>query len=122
MLKVFRKGPDRVDLELAGKLDSDAMKRGLDELLDASENIEHGRMLYRILGFDWPTLGAIGVELSRLPRLLRLIGRFDRIAVIVDRGWLQKASELEGALIPGLKIKAFDPDDEAAAEIWLSRG
>ncbi|MEO0997121.1 MAG: STAS/SEC14 domain-containing protein [Pseudomonadota bacterium] len=122
MLKVFRKGPDRVDLELAGKLDSDAMKRGLDELLDASEDVENGRMLYRIRDFDWPTLGALGVELSRLPRLLKLIGRFDRVAVVVDKGWLHKASELEGALIPGLDIKAFEPENEAAAEIWLSRG
>jgi hypothetical protein len=77
-------------------------------------------MLFRIKGYDLPTLGAIGVELSRLPEAFRFIRKFDRAAVLADKGWVRKASEIEGALMPGLEIKAFDLDEEAEAESWLS--
>lgn len=120
MFQVTPNGPNRIDIELGGKLDSDGMKAALSELVAKAEGIEHGRMLYRIEGFKLPTLGAIGVEMSRLPELFRLIKKFDRVAVLADKKWIQGASEVEGALIPGLTIKAFDADQEAAAEAWLT--
>jgi hypothetical protein len=120
MLQIESKGPNRIDLELSGKLDANEMKSALDELISKAEDIEHGRMLYRIVEFHLPTLGAIGVELSRLPGLLRMVGRFDRVAVLTEKEWLKKASEFEGALIPGLEIKAFALDEESQAEAWLA--
>ena len=120
MFRITPNGPNRIDIELSGKLDSDDMKIALDELVSSAKDIEHGRMLYRIEDFELPTLGAIGVELSRLPDLFRLIRNFDRAAVLADKKWIQTVGEIEGALIPGLKIKAFDPDEEALAEAWLA--
>ena len=120
MLTITPNGTNRLDLELNGKLDSDDMKIALDQLVRHAEDIAHGRMLYRITDLEWPTLGAIGVELSRLPELFRLIKRFDRAAVLSDKKWLQKVSELEGSLIPGLEIKAFDLDQQEEAEAWLA--
>lgn len=120
MFQILLNDPNRIDIEFDGKLNSDGMKAALDELVSKAEGIEHGRMLYRIGDFKLPTLGAIGVELSRLPELFRLIRRFDRVAVLADRKWIQNASEIEGALIPGLKIKAFDRDQETEAESWLA--
>ena len=120
MFQVELNGSNRIDIEFCGKLDSDEMKIALDELISKSKGIEHGQMLYRIEDFKLPTLGAIGVELSRLPELFRLIRKFDRAAVLADKKWVQNASEIEGALIPGLKIKAFDLDQEAEAEAWLA--
>ncbi|EXF45095.1 hypothetical protein BAY1663_02503 [Pseudomonas sp. BAY1663] len=121
MFQVARRGENRIDIDFSGKLDSDAMRAALDDLLFKSEGIEHGRMLYRIGEFDLPTLGAVGVELSRLPQLFRFIRRFDRCAVLSDKDWLRKASELEGAVIPGLTVKAFDLHQEADASAWLER-
>ncbi len=120
MFRVNPNGPNRIDIEISGKLDSDEMKIALDELTANSEGIENGTMLYRIDDFEIPTLGAIAVELSRIPELFKLIGRFDRVAVLSSKKWIQNASEIEGALIPGLEIKAFDLDEEAEAEMWLA--
>ena len=77
-------------------------------------------MLYVVLDFQLPTLGAIGIEFSRLPSMLGLMKKFDRAAVLTDKTWLKKASEFEGALFPGLEIKAFHIDQKAEAEAWLS--
>jgi len=119
MFEVKRIGSNRIDIEFGGKLNSDEMKAALDELLAKTADIEHGTMLYRVDDFAIPTLGAIGVEISRFPELFRMIRKFDRAAVLVDQSWIQKVSELEGALIPGLEIKAFDRDKEGEAEAWL---
>ncbi len=120
MFSVTPNGLNRVDIEFGGKLDSDAMKVALDDLAEKTKGIKNGRMLYRVNDFQLPTLGAIAVELSRLPKLFSLICKFDRVAVLADKDWVRKVSEIEGALIPGLDIKGFDLDQEAEAETWLA--
>lgn len=120
MFKVIQKGMNRLDIEMSGKLDSDEMKIALDELVSKSKDIENGKMLYEVIDFHLPSLAAIGIEFSRLPSMFRLMKRFDRAAVLTDKVWLQKVSELEGALYPGLEIKAFNRDQKVEAEAWLS--
>jgi hypothetical protein len=120
MFNVSKNGPNRLDLEFGGKLDSDDMRAALDLFVEQSKGIQSGRMLYKIGDFKIPTLGAIGVEFSRIPELLKVIKQFDRAAVLCNKKWVQKVSEFEGMLIPGLEIKAFDYDDNDGAEGWLA--
>ncbi len=120
MFKVTRLADDRLDIELSGRLDSEEMKTALDELVAESENIDNGKMLYDIIEFNMPSMDAIAIELSRLPELFGLIKKYSRIAVLSDTSWIKKASELEGMLIPGLDIKAFDRNQRAEAEQWLA--
>lgn len=120
MFKVTRTAEDRLDIQLEGKLEKDSMEAALDDFANESEGIKNGKMLYVINDFQFPSLEAIGVELSRLPSLFRLINQFEKAAVITDEAWLKHASELEGLLIPGLQIKAFSSSAQDAAEQWLS--
>lgn len=122
MLRITKPAPNRLDIELKGTLDADAMEKALDELLALSEDVTNGRMLYTIPEFSMPTLGAIGVELRRLPKLFGLLGKFDRCAVLSDTAWLRTAAEVEGKLFPGIEIKAFELGDADAAEAWLAEG
>jgi hypothetical protein len=119
MFKVEQNGMNRLDIQLSGKLNTEEMKIALDDLVSKSENIENGKMLYEIIDFHLPSLGAIVIELSRLPSMFGLMKKFDRAAVLTDKTWLKKASEFEGALFPGLEIKAFSRDQKAEAEAWL---
>ena len=120
MFKVTEHGINRLDIEMSGKLNSEEMKTALDELVSKSESIENGRMLYDVIDFHLPSLGAIGIEISRLPSMFRLMKKFKRAAVLTDKTWLKRASKFEGAFIPGLEIKAFNRDQKEAAETWLS--
>jgi hypothetical protein len=119
MFHVTRIGDKRIDVDFSGKLDSSEMRFALDELLRKSEDISNGHLLLRIGDFDVPTLGAMGVELARIPQLFRFIRRFDRCAVVSGKEWLRRASEIEGALFPGLTIKAFDELQNTEAHNWL---
>jgi hypothetical protein len=122
MFHITKPSANRLDIEIKGSLDTETMRTALDELIAQSGDIRKGLMLYTITAFSLPTLGAIGVELSRLPKLLSLIGKFERCAVLSDAQWLRTAAAIEGALIPGLAIKSFELDERAAAEAWLQAG
>ena len=120
MFKVTKIGENRLDLELSGKLNSEEMQTALDELEIQSQDIKDGVMLYDVVEFNLPSLGAIAIELSRLPSMFGLIKKFRKAAVLTDKNWIQKASEFEGMVIPGLEIKAFNRDQREDAELWLS--
>ena len=120
MFKVTQNGMNRLDIEMSGKLNSEEMQTALDELVSKSKNIENGKMLYDVIDFHLPSLGAIGIEFSRLPSMFGLMKKFDRAAVLTDKTWLKKVSEFEGVLYPGLEIKAFNRDQKEEAEAWLS--
>lgn len=119
MVKIKRVGEDRLDIEMSGKLDTEMMAKVLDELVEKSECIENGKILYDVIDYQLPSLGAIILEFARLPQMLGLMKRFRRAAVLSDKAWLKTISELEGKLIPNLEIKAFDRDERAAALEWL---
>lgn len=120
MLNVSKPSTNRIDIELSGALDADAMRLALDHLTEESENITNGKMLYKISDFEMPTLGAIGVELFRIPKLFSLVGKFERCAVLCDIAWIRTAAEIEGSVIPSLAIKSFALADAEAAEAWLN--
>lgn len=119
MLRITKPAADRVDIDLDGRLDAEGMRTALDQLIAASEGVTHGRMLYRITDFAMPTLGALGVEITRLPKLFGMLGRFDRCAVLSDAAWLRKAAAIEGALMPGIEIRSFELGEAEAADAWL---
>jgi hypothetical protein len=120
MFKINRIGKDRLDIEMSGKLGTEEMKIALDELVSKSEDIEKGKMLYDVVDYHLPSLGAIAIEFSRLAAMLGWLKKFDRAAVLTDKTWLKKISEFEGMFFPGLEIRAFDRDQRAQAQAWLS--
>jgi hypothetical protein len=119
MFEVRQNGENRLDIKMSGKLNADEMRIALDELVEEAKNIENGKMLYDIVDYHLPSLEAIAIEFSRLPSMIRWMKKFNRAAVLTDKKWLKKASEFEGALFPGLEIKAFNRDQKAEAEAWL---
>ncbi len=120
MIKVITQCPTRVDISISGALDADMMREGLDELFAKVEGITDGRMLYTITDIAMPTLGAIGVEMEKLPKLFGLLGKISKCAVLADAAWVRKVAAFEGALLPGMTIKSFDMSDRDAAESWLA--
>ena len=120
MFKVTKKSDTRIDIDLSGSLHAEEMRAGLDVLIAESAGMTKGVMLYRITNFMMPTIGAFGVEMSRLPALFGLLSKFDKCAVLCDTDWIRKVAEVEGALLPMLEIRTWGLKDEEAAEAWLA--
>jgi len=120
MLKIELREPDFLYLELDGEINAREMDIGLNQMIDASKDIIHGKLLYRITNFQFPTLGAIGIEFSKLPQLFTMISKFDRMAVLVEEQWLKNTAQFEGWLLPGVEIGAFDLDENDLAMAFLN--
>lgn len=119
MLRIEKENDTLVRLELDGQLDATEMKLGLDQLIEVTEGMRNGKMLYLIKNFEIPTLGAIMVEFGKLPSLFRMLSAFDKAAVLSDAAWMRQMAEWEGMFIPGLEIKAFGESNEMEARTWL---
>ncbi|WP_147126877.1 STAS/SEC14 domain-containing protein [Shimia ponticola] len=120
MFKITKPSENRVDITIDGEIDQDTMRNALWDLLAKSEGVSDGRMYYTLTNFEMPSLAAIGVEMTFLPKLFGLLSKFSKCALVADAAWLRKAAEIEGALIPGLEIKGFEVGQEAEAEAWLA--
>lgn len=120
MLTVTKPSSNRVDIDVDGGIDAAIMSAGLDQLITYSDDVTQGQMLIKITELDMPTLGAIGVEFTRLTKLFGLLSKFDRCAVLSDQSWIRTMAELEGAILPGLAIKSFHHNEAAAAEAWIA--
>ncbi len=119
MLNISKPLVNRLDIELTGTLDAEAMRLALDQLIEQSDGIIHGKMLYKVFDFEMPTLGAMAVELYRMPKLFGLIGKFEKCAVLSDTAWIRTAAEIEGAVFRSLEIRSFALADIQTAEAWL---
>ncbi|MBB5351031.1 hypothetical protein HNR46_001265 [Haloferula luteola] len=120
MFKVHRTG-NHLDFTFGGRLEASEMKEVLDEFTAQAEGIENGTMLIRIEHFEMPSRQAIALEFARLPKMLGILRRFRRAAVVADETWIRRISQWESMLIPGLEIQSFPPGEETAASTWLTR-
>ena len=119
MLDIHVKEPGVIQIELNGEIDAAGMESGLNKLVELCEDLDNGKLFYQITDFKMPTLAALGVEFMMMPKLFRLISKVDKAAVLTDENWIKTASVIEGALIPGLEIKAFDLGEDDAAMEYL---
>lgn len=67
-----------------------------------------------------------GIEISALPhymtRALPLLGklkRFGRVAVVADQAWIRAATRIEGAVLPFISYRTYEPEERAQALTWV---
>ena len=119
MLKIERENGTLFVIHARGQVHSDEMESELDRLIELSKDIKGGRLLYDIREFQPSSIGAMMVEMRKLPGLLGLLTRFDKVAVMAEDPWLRAMAEWEGVLIPGFEVKSFAHKDEKEARAWL---
>ncbi|RMA41865.1 SpoIIAA family protein [Rhodophyticola porphyridii] len=112
--------PNLLVIETHGALDAVGMEVALSMLVAEMEGMHHGGVLIRAEGVEWPSLGAIGVELRHWVQLMAMVEKVDKVALLTDRSWVKTLAGIESALIPNLVIKSFPPDAEAEARDWLA--
>ncbi|MGI9365913.1 MAG: STAS/SEC14 domain-containing protein [Rhizobiaceae bacterium] len=122
MLEVYKVEDNMVGIKIDGEIDAQTMKDGLNKLVELTQNMKNGRMLYHISNFQMPTFAALGVEMRLMPKLFGLISKIDHVALLTNESWISAASKIESALIPGLEIRTFalGEDEEALSYLRAS--
>jgi hypothetical protein len=116
MITVDSSAFDHVELSVSAPLspsDLTAARASLDPLIGTPAM---RRILVVVESIGLPGPKAIWEDLKLAP----LISHIRWVALVTDIGWYARLSELSGALLPGLTIKHFEPDQSATALDWLS--
>lgn len=112
--------PNLLVIDASGAMTAVAMEIALNMMVPEVKDMHHGGILLRAKGVEWPTLGAIGVELRHWVQLMAMIRKVDRVAVLTDQGWVRNLAMVESLLVPNLEIRSFAPDSEVEARRWLA--
>ncbi len=111
--------PDQLTFRLKGKIDADTMRVMLDEFFTLAEPMSDAKLLYIAEKAELPSIAAIGVEMTRLPKLLPVASNFTRCAVVASESWVKLASQVQGKLSPNLVMETFEPHEVSVAQTWL---
>ena len=120
MLTVELKASNRIELTASGRIEGPQMESALDQLIALTEPLQHVTYLADMTDITMPAGAAIRAEIARLPKLMGLLRKIDKAAVVANQSWLRTAAQVEGKLIPGLEIRAFDAHEHDRARAWLS--
>ena len=96
--------------------DIEALYREVERAMDGG----HVHLVGEIAGVGGLTLEALGANLGKGLAMLTRLGSVDRYAVVSDVGWITQTARLQGALLPGLEVRAWPRADRAAAVAWAS--
>lgn len=104
-----------VAVAAAGEISADAMADFIQKIETRSTDGEKLRLFVDMTGytgFEW------GVVPEKLAHLRTLLTSFDRIAYVVDRGWMATGIGLVDALTP-MSLRAFSAEDRDEAVAWV---
>lgn len=68
---------------------------------------------------NFSDLAEASQQFRRVGEVLRRAHDIDRCALITDSTWIRNSAKIEGAVIPGLELMAFAPEQTETAEKWL---
>jgi len=68
---------------------------------------------------NFSDLAEASQQFRSVGQVLRRAHDIDRCALITDSPWIQNSAKIEGAVIPGLELMAFAPEESDTAEKWL---
>lgn len=104
-----------VAVAATGEISADAMADFIQKIETHSTDGEKLRLFVDMTGytgFEW------GVVPEKLAHLRTLLTSFDRIAYVVDRGWMATGIGLVDALTP-MSLRAFSAEDRDEAVAWV---
>jgi hypothetical protein len=120
MLQFLDLGSDKVwAVHVVGKLDSDDIAVAmatLDERLSRPENV---RCYFEAEEMDGVTIGAMLKDVLYGLRHVSDVPRFERFAIVADQPWLHALAKFEDKLLIGVEVRAFPPEQRAAAREWI---
>jgi len=121
MLRFLDLGSDNVwAVHVVGKLVSDDIAIAmatLDEQLSRPGDV---RCYFEAEEMDGVTIGAVLKDLLYGLRHVGDVPRFERFAIVADQPWLHTLAKFEDKLLIGVEVRAFPPEQRAAARAWIT--
>lgn len=108
-----------IGLRLEGSIDSDGLERAFEKFREAFEGNDKIRVYIEVEGIGWESTEAFFRNMKMKLDVLGEIGKFEREAVVSDRGWLEIATKIGDVLLPGIDVRHFPVADRERALEWI---
>ena len=103
-------------MRVRGPLDPQEAAAWLSEAGQANDNLA---LCVKMATDDFDDLSAVNKQFRQIGDVLRRAPMLEKCAVVTDSAFVRNTAKVEGAVIPGLEIRAFDTDESDPADAWL---
>jgi hypothetical protein len=108
-----------IGFRLAGSIDADGLDRTFDEFRRVLEGNDKVRVYVEVENIGWESVETFFRNMKMKLDVLGEIGKFEREAVVSDKGWLEIATKVGDVLLPGFDGRHFPVADKGRALEWI---
>lgn len=103
-------------MRVCGTLDPQAAADWLTEAGQANDNVA---LRVELASDDFEDLAAVNKQFRQVGDVLRRAPHLEKCAVVTDSIFVRNTAKVEGSVIPGLEVRAFDSTEAEPADAWL---
>lgn len=120
MLKFLELGTTDIwAVRIEGTLESDDIALAMATLDARLSRPGDVRCYIEAEDMDHVTFGAMLRDVLYGLRHVGDVPRFERFAFVADQSWLHALAKFEDKLLIGVEVRAFPPEERAAARAWI---
>ena len=112
--------PHVVAFRLEGQITADDVGRAIRLIETRLQEHEPVSLIIEVGDVKAVTVAAMVEDLRHGLGQIRHLGRYHRVALVAAQGWLRAAAQVEGAVLPGVEVRAFTPAEQIDATAWAS--
>lgn len=107
-------------MDVNGRVGEAELKEGLSWFDERTEANDNYNICIDLRAEEFKDLSAVSREFKNVAYMLRHAKAAQKCAIISDSAFVRNSAKVEGAVIPGLEIEAFDVTDRDPAVAWLN--
>ncbi|WP_447759625.1 STAS/SEC14 domain-containing protein [Sphingopyxis panaciterrae] len=119
MIETIPSADDVIALTVSHKIGGAELDAVMDRLDDAMARHDKVHVFVETQAIDGIEIAGLGSYTKRALPLLGKLGRFGRVAVVADQGWIRAATKVESGLLPCISYRVFDPEGRDEALAWV---
>ena len=108
-----------IGIRLGGPIDDDGLDRTFDKIREVLEGNNKVRVYVEVENIGWESVETFFRNVKMKLEVLGEIGKFEREAVVSDKGWLEIATKIGDVLLPGIDVRHFAVADRERALEWI---
>ena len=120
MLTMIDSADDVIALRVADWIGGAELDAVMDRLDAAMARHDKVHVFVETHSIDGIEIAGLGAYMKRALPLLGKLGRFGRVAVVADQGWIRAATRIESAILPHVSYRVFEPEERDAALAWVT--
>lgn len=108
-----------ITVDVNGTVDRKDWQQVADAVNEALRQHDQVAILADLTHLDTFTAGALYEDAKLGIQNLGVMDRFDKIALVTEKNWIERAAELGEQLMPDVEVRAFASGETQQARQWV---